>query len=70
MPGTLSNNFLTDGKCETEFFHGKIWNHLIETTILKWMFWVPGGDLTTNHPLFSKFSSYPPNDLSVITRTY
>ena len=27
---------------ETTIFHVKIWNHPIETTILKWMFQVPG----------------------------
>ena len=27
---------------ETPIFHVKVWNHPIETTILKWMFRVPG----------------------------
>ena len=27
---------------ETTIFHVKIWNHPIETTILEWMFQVPG----------------------------
>ena len=30
---------------ETTIFHVKIWNHPIETTILKWMFQVPGKHL-------------------------
>ena len=31
-----------DGNGETPIFRVKIWNHQIETTILKWMFRVPG----------------------------
>ena len=31
---------------ETTIFHVKIWNHPIETTILKWMFQVPGMNKT------------------------
>ena len=35
---------------ETTIFHVKIWNHPIETTILKWMFQVPGSNLTSAEP--------------------
>ena len=31
-----------DGNGETTIFYLKIWNHLIETTIYKWLFPVPG----------------------------
>ena len=45
-PGTPNNQFFMDGKGETTIFHVKIWNHPIETTIYKWLFGVPGRNVT------------------------
>ena len=47
QPGSPKNRrFLVDGNGETPIFHVKIRNHQIETTILKWMFRVPGKNAT------------------------
>ena len=56
---------------ETTIFHVKIWNHPIETTILKWMFQVPGGALLSNfrgndvNEIFDDLRVYPKPPLMV-----
>ena len=41
-----------DGNGKTTTSQVKVWNHPTETTILKWMFWVPG----RKHIILSSFS--------------
>ena len=42
IPGTLNNPYFKWMLGETPVFHVMFWSHPTETTILKWMFWVPG----------------------------
>ena len=50
MPGTPNNQFKMDGNGETTFFHVKILNHPIETTVYKWMFQVRGVGVSQKRP--------------------
>ena len=42
LPGTLNNQFFMDVWFFPTISQVKVWNHPTETTILKWMFRVPG----------------------------